>query len=350
MHILHIYFTLLSDSTFESLLGFNLMEITGKLFGCDWLTVKKCLETEGDYADKRKGRIIEKKSIPEKYRSIFQEDINRNLNKGVILTTTYFKRRLAEEKIYVSRSNVHRKLKEWGVKWGRLTQRDLRRRTKEVLEKRDQYLAEIAKLEEVELYQRRVYLDESYVNKNHSLSHGWFDIEGNREIFKPTGKGRRIAIMAAIDQEGWVGSSQSEISMALKLQFNGVHEYGSIRYWEVKKKEENVGNVDTDLFLKYFKEQIIPYMTERSIIVLDNAKYHVSFDPGLFIPNSSCRKLQLFLFLKSKKIKDVSLSMKKDDLLKLAKKHYEQPKSLIEKIAELNGHRIFYFCLLTIRS
>jgi len=53
-----------------------------------------------------------------------------------------------------------------------------------------------------------VYLDESYINKNHSNDKTWYFEEDGIIIGKPTGKGDRLIILNAITKDGWVPNSK----------------------------------------------------------------------------------------------------------------------------------------------
>ena len=49
-----------------------------------------------------------------------------------------------------------------------------------------------------------VYLDESYVNKNHSNDFIWYWEEDGPWVQKPIGKGERLIIMHAMTKNGWI--------------------------------------------------------------------------------------------------------------------------------------------------
>ncbi len=55
---------------------------------------------------------------------------------------------------------------------------------------------------------REVYLDESYINKNHSNDNTWYFEEDGIIIGKPTGKGDRLIIINAITKDGWVPNTK----------------------------------------------------------------------------------------------------------------------------------------------
>ena len=54
----------------------------------------------------------------------------------------------------------------------------------------------------------QVYLDESYVNKNHSNDFTWYSKEDSPWLQKPTGKGERLIIINAITKGGWVPNAK----------------------------------------------------------------------------------------------------------------------------------------------
>lgn len=49
-----------------------------------------------------------------------------------------------------------------------------------------------------------VYLDETYINKNHSNQFTWYLDEDGPWVNKPSGKGPRLLIVHAITRDGWV--------------------------------------------------------------------------------------------------------------------------------------------------
>ena len=49
-----------------------------------------------------------------------------------------------------------------------------------------------------------MWIDESYVNKNHWNKYGYY-IKGDNIINKPSGVGSRCCIIGAVNEEGWVG-------------------------------------------------------------------------------------------------------------------------------------------------
>src|SRR5207247_5783196 len=53
-----------------------------------------------------------------------------------------------------------------------------------------------------------VYLDESYVNVNHSTPRTWYFAEEGPWVEKPSGNGPRLILVHAITTDGWVEGAQ----------------------------------------------------------------------------------------------------------------------------------------------
>jgi len=55
-----------------------------------------------------------------------------------------------------------------------------------------------------ERYARKCYIDETYVNVNHSTARTWYDVEEGPWVQKPAGKGPRLIVVDASTSAGWV--------------------------------------------------------------------------------------------------------------------------------------------------
>jgi len=76
-----------------------------------------------------------------------------------------------------------------------------------------------------------VWIDESYVNKNHWCKYGYF-IGNDNTINKPSGVGTRCCLIAAVNENGWVGTeNKDEEDIFNDLSLNG--KCGSICYFKV---------------------------------------------------------------------------------------------------------------------
>jgi hypothetical protein len=164
-----------------------------------------------------------------------------------------------------------------------------------------------------------VYLDESYVNKNHSKDFVWYSSEDGPWIQKPTGKGERLIIMNAITKDGWVPEA--------KVVFKSTRKTGDYH-----------GQMNGDLFQKWFVEKLLPNIPNTSLIVMDNSSYHnVLSDDSAPIP--TCSKERIRSWLEANKIpcKDDCLKV---ELIDILRKIAPEPTYRLDVIARQHGHEV----------
>ena len=164
-----------------------------------------------------------------------------------------------------------------------------------------------------------VYLDESYVNKNHSNDFIWYYGEDGPWVQKPTGKGERLIIINAITKSGWVPGS--------KLVFKSTRKTGDYH-----------GQMNWELFRKWFTEMLLPNIPERSLIIMDNASYHnilAEYSPPT--PKSSKKKIREWLEQNKVYCRDDCL---KAELVELLVKIAPEPIYAIDEIARSLGHKV----------
>lgn len=122
-----------------------------------------------------------------------------------------------------------------------------------------------------------VYLDESYVNKNHSNDFIWYSDEDGPWVQKRPSKGERLIIINAITKNGWV--------LCSRLIFKSSRKTGDYH-----------GQMDHALFTKWFNEQLLPNIPSTSLIVMDNASYHNVLSEHS-APTKACKKDEIFAWL-----------------------------------------------------
>lgn len=127
--------------------------------------------------------------------------------------------------------------------------------------------------EDGSLKRPEVYLDETYINKNHSNQFTWYLKEDGPWVNKPSGKGPRVIVVHAITEKGWVENAQ--------LIFDANKRTGDYH-----------GQMNWENFSKWFQDQLLPNIPDNSIIILDNAKYHNVFSEDAF-PTLTTRKTAL---------------------------------------------------------
>ncbi len=82
-----------------------------------------------------------------------------------------------------------------------------------------------------------VYLDESYINVNHSVEKTWYFTDDGPWVNKPSGKGVRLIIVNAVTKSGWIPNT--------KLVFQAKQSTGDYH-----------GQMDYRNFSKWFKKQL----------------------------------------------------------------------------------------------
>ena len=346
-NILHIFHTLRLDKNFQCLQHSDTYHLTAILYGCSKITVSKVVDTNGTYEDQRKNRFIQGKEIPVTYKERFEIEIRRGLEKGMRLTSSYFKNILFEDHILVSNDTIMRKLRDWGLRWGSLTEKDFRRKTDAVTNLRGIYLKRLKELDQ-DKSRERVYLDESFIHKNHSFSKGWFISNENKNIYKPMGLGGRIAIMGAITRQGWLGTRPQNLKLSLSIlrSNNGtkIHCYKSIKYWEVQNSKDDTEegkNINAAVFKDYFVNCVIPFLKPRSIIILDNARYHKRYPVNTFKPTMAANKAQLQDYISSQD-ESICIQKSKKELIEISIDFFKKTKNEIQEIAESHGHTVLY--------
>lgn len=166
-----------------------------------------------------------------------------------------------------------------------------------------------------------VYLDESYVNVNHSSERTWYFAEEGPWVGKPAGKGRRLILVQAITSHGWVPGA--------KLVF------------EAKKRTGDYhGQMNFENFQKWFVECLLPQIPANSLIVMDNASYHNVFVEGVFYPQGTSRKAELAAWLDEHHPEICLESLLKPELMQLCRQKCPKPGYALDQIAEAVGHRI----------
>jgi len=165
-----------------------------------------------------------------------------------------------------------------------------------------------------------VYLDETWVNQNHSRSHIWQN-EENTEGFKvPTGKGGRLIVCHA-------GSKSHGIIEGAKMIF--------------QSKSSNIGDYHSQMNAEVFRSwfiQMLQSLEEACVIVMDNAVYHSMLVDNF--PKSNARKSDIQEWLTKKNINYSSLETvaelcERVKLLLPTQKKYE-----LDELALKMGHEV----------
>lgn len=228
---------------------------------------------------------------------------------------------LEEHGAHISSVTLWRTLKRWGFSYGTGKRRSaLKERDYVVLARRRYLRQKIANRNpDGSLKRPEVYLDETFINKNHSAQFTWYLKEDGPWVNKPSGKGPRLIIVDAITAQGWVK--------------------GADLVFEAKKRSGDYhGQMNWENFSTWFSDQLLPNIPSQSLIILDNAPYHnVLLEDSSPTPQS--RKSQLQAWLTRSNIPWTS-DMLKPELYELCKKFAPPPTFKLDQLAEAFGHHL----------
>lgn len=226
-----------------------------------------------------------------------------------------------QKDLYVAKTTLWRALSRWGFEFGTGTRSAQLKESKRIVIQRRQYLR--SKLANRSpsggVIRPEVYLDESYINKNHSRDATWYLENDGSIIGKPTGKGERLIIVNAITSEGWVPEA--------KLVFKAASKTGD--YHE---------NMNWHVFLEWFEGVLLKNIPSNSIIILDNAAYHNVLTEEAF-PKKSHSMQRLKDWLSHNQI-PWSEDMLKEELHDLCLRLAPKPEFKLDKIAAQYGHTV----------
>ena len=228
-----------------------------------------------------------------------------------------------------------RTLQRVGFVYGKNKRRSTLKEKDYVIAARRRYLREKLANRQADgtLKRPEVYLDETYLNKNHSTDETWYFGEDGSWVNKPSGKGPRLIIVHAITRDGWVDGA--ELVFQAKTSSGNDH-----------------GQMDYENFSTWFIDQLLPNIPDHSLIIMDNAKYHNVLTDDTF-PTPRSYKYELQTWLKNN-YPHLNLhndpSMLKPELYEICKKLAPPPSFKIDRGAEEQGHRVLrtppYHCEL----
>jgi transposase len=213
-----------------------------------------------------------------------------------------------------------RALDRWGFTFGKGTRTQRFKEKDHVVAARQRYLRrKIANRKGESTARPEVYLDESYVNKNHSNDFVWYFDDDGPWVQKPTGKGERLIIMNAITKDGWVPDA--------KVTFKSTRKTGDYH-----------GQMNQEMFTKWFKEKLLPNIPAGSFIIMDNASYHNILSPHS-APTPSCKKEKIRSWLERNNI-PLREDCLKAEMVEILTKMGPPPTYVLDEIAAEQGHEV----------
>jgi transposase len=146
----------------------------------------------------------------------------------------------------------------------------------------------------------------------------------------PPSRGKRIIILAAGSENGWVEGSLLLSAKNIKDCSADYHQ-----------------DMDGALFESWFQNQLLPNIPQNSVIVMDNAKYHSRH--LIKKPSQATRKDEILNFMASHNIAVPQKNTKKD-LLEILKNHDIPQQYVVDETAKERGHTVLrlppYYCVL----
>ena len=260
--------------------------------------------------------------LSDSMQSMTREYIRSANMKGTYITLEmlckYLEKKKAEQSFSIR--TLGRALDRWGFIFGKGTRSQRLKEKDYVVAARQRYLRRKRANRDGEGTVRpEVYLDESYVNKNHSNDFVWYFDDDGPWIQKPTGKGDRLIIINAITKDGWVPGA--------KLTFKSSRKTGDYH-----------GQMNQELFTKWFREMLLPNIPVSSLIIMDNASYHNVLSTHS-APTATCRKERIRFWLEQNKI-PIKEDCLKVELVEILNKISTTPTYDIDEIAAEYGHEI----------
>ena len=113
----------------------------------------------------------------------------------------------------VPKMTLWRALKRWGFTYGQGRRRDSLREQDHVIRARRAYLRQrLANRGPRGPLRPEIYLDETYINKNHSARLTWYPEEDGPWVNKPSGVGPRLIVVHAMSRHGWIRGRTTGLS------------------------------------------------------------------------------------------------------------------------------------------
>jgi transposase len=265
----------------------------------------------------RPGRVISD-DLQTLTRDIVRE-ANRN-GRHLTLETLSGRLKQAHLDLDFSVRTLGRSLDRWGFGFGKGTRSQHLKEKDHVVAARHRYLrSKRANRNGTGVHRPEVYLDESYVNKNHSNDFIWYSEEDGPWVQKPTGKGERLILLNAITSQGWVPEA--------KLIFRSTRKTGDYH-----------GQMNYGLFAKWFESQLLPNIPDSSIIIMDNAAYHNALS-SRSPPTAACGKNRIRTWLQENNV-TLQEDCLKVEMVEILNELRPQPIYAIDELAAKHGHTI----------
>lgn len=232
-----------------------------------------------------------------------------------------------ETQISCSRTSLWRVLSEMGFRYRKIDKRQVLMESHRLQKWRHEYITSVRKYRSEN--RPIIYLDETWFDTHETPSKGWSDSSDKCKTKAPSNKGKRITILHAGSENGWVPN-------ALWLSAKNIKD-SCVDYHE---------DTTAELFEEWFKNCLLPNIPQNSVIVMDNASYHSRQLHKA--PSSNNTKLEIQNYMAANDIY-FEESYKKSDLLEVLKTFCIKKVYVCDTLAEEIGHTVLrlppYYCI-----
>ncbi|XP_043214647.1 uncharacterized protein LOC122378005 [Amphibalanus amphitrite] len=218
----------------------------------------------------------------------------------------------------ISRSTLRRQLLQNGFKFREVNNRKLLIEKPQVVAARNTFLRRIQKIRQQNPDRNIFYLDETWYNQFDMKTVAWLDddeVVGQKPV---TGKGKRLIIVDAGSEKGFV----SEAYMCMRTD---------------GKSADYHTSMNSDCFETWFTQQLLPNLPPHSVIVMDNASYHSRCANKA--PTSSWRKAAIQEWLQVHHV-EIDPGMRKVELLELVRPLRQAREYVLDMLAQEAGHEV----------
>ena len=156
------------------------------------------------------------------------------------------------------------------------------------------------------------------MNAHHTNNYIWIDTDGKGGWKVPSGKGQRLIVVHAGGAEGWVPGA--DLVFRSKTNSADYHD-----------------EMNSEHFMEWFTEQLLPNIPDKTVIILDNATYHNKQKDKP--PTTATKKDDIRKWLDEHNIIYSDKDIKKT-LLDKVRQHRPKPLYLTDELAEQHGHTV----------
>ena len=188
----------------------------------------------------------------------------------------------------------------------------------DIIASRMEFLRKMHNVRNESLSRPVIYLDETWVNANHSPKYIWQSSTNQGGLKVPLGKGSRLIICHA-------GSADQGFIPSAKLIFQS------------KSTADYHEEMNSEVFKAWFLD-LLRVLEEPSVIVMDNASYHSVYAEK--IPTTKTKKADIVSWLQNKQIPH-NATQTRSELLNIVKEHKGKYKVYeLDQIAGEMGHEV----------